>query len=145
MSGQICVSILSTEHLFVHYIFKNLTDEYQLKPDLPRCGGFLQFKGLSGGLPRWRAAYDEAWNRTLSQSEKQKQKVHRMIQLITSCTWGKESIGSGGWTNFEVPLRLCTFCGPKHWLLSRSQERVYAWDTWWHLFVKNWSNLLTYP
>lgn len=41
-----------------------------MKLDLPIYRGLLQFKGLSGGLPRWRAAYDEAWNRTLSQSEK---------------------------------------------------------------------------
>lgn len=42
-----------------------------MRPDLPRCGGFLQLKGLSGGLPRWRAAYDEALNRTVPQSERQ--------------------------------------------------------------------------
>lgn len=38
-----------------------------------------------------------------------------------------------------------TFCGPKHWLFSRTQERLYTWDTWWHLFVKNGPNLFTYP
>lgn len=37
--------------------------------NLPRCRVLLQFKGLSGGLPQWRAAYDEAANWELSQSE----------------------------------------------------------------------------
>lgn len=39
--------------------------------NLPRCRVLLQLKGLSGGLPQWRAAYEDAGNCELSQSETQ--------------------------------------------------------------------------
>lgn len=46
--------------------------------DIPRWRVFLQFKGLSGGRPRWRAAYDEAGKRALSQSEINTQRICRI-------------------------------------------------------------------
>lgn len=49
-----------------------------LRWDVPRWRVFLQFKGLSGGRPRWRAAYDEAGTRTLSQSDINTQRISRI-------------------------------------------------------------------
>lgn len=53
--------------------------------DVPRWRVFLQFKGLSGGRPRWRAAYDEAGTRTLSQSERNTQRICRIQGHFVSC------------------------------------------------------------
>lgn len=76
----------------------HITEGYWVRPDLPKGRGFLQFEGLSGGLPRWRAAYDEDWNRTLSQSEKQNKKFTEWLSSV----WEKDSMSSGEGVNQET-------------------------------------------
>lgn len=76
---KVCVTNPNTSICPCHLID---TVKPQVKSEVPKCGGFLQFKGLSGGLPRWRAAYDEALNRTLSQSEKQNRKFREWVSWL---------------------------------------------------------------
>lgn len=67
----------------------------------PRLGGFLQLKGLSGGLPLWRAAYDEPFHRTSPQADIVKKKnVQSFYPYIYTCTDGS-SLGSSLSTLFD--------------------------------------------
>lgn len=83
---QIHVTIPSTS-ICPGSFLTHITEEDWVRLDLPRCGGFLQFKGLSGGLPRWRAAYDEALNRTLSQSGKPNESLKNNTADFTRHMW----------------------------------------------------------
>lgn len=67
LAGEHTSSRLTGACKHMHSIHFSLGKRQRL--NLPRCRVLLQFKGLSGGLPQWRAAYDDAGNCELSQSE----------------------------------------------------------------------------
>lgn len=78
-------SNLDSENQLKHmHNIQFLLCERKKRGNEPRCRIFLQFKGLSGGLLQLRAAYEDAGNCELSESETQK--IHKIIQEIT---WGE--------------------------------------------------------